>query len=182
MARTIVISRMLQRAALLSGPAHETLRPCIPSALQQLVYSHIRLTSFSCGGPSIRRLWFLLLQVQVCVINSSPPSPPFCPPPPPKIETRFDQLVTTVSLAGRLYLKEAHISPPPVIDGLVPIPHNGHPLPQPIGGAIAGEGEQQSVLGMSHILELIQLQHQTSSLQLSGSAAGNMYLLTQEIK
>ena len=86
------------------------------------------------------------------------------------VETWMGRLGTTVTLPGRLYLKEAHISSSPVIDGLVSIPHDGHPLPQPVGGAIAGEGKQQSILSVSHVLELIQLQHQTSSLHASGSA------------
>ena len=60
-------------------------------------------------------------------------------------------------LTAMLYLKKAHISSSPVIDGLVTISHNGHPLTQASGGGIAGEGVQQPVLSMRYILELIQL-------------------------
>lgn len=55
------------------------------------------------------------------------------------------------------YLKKAHISSSPVIDGLITISNNGHPLTQSARAGIAGEGIQQPVLSMRYILELIQL-------------------------
>jgi len=64
------------------------------------------------------------------------------------------------------YLKKAHISSSPVIDGLVTISHNGHPLTQSARAGVAGEGVQQPVLSMRYILELIQLHQKHAMVKL----------------
>ncbi len=76
------------------------------------------------------------------------------------------------------YLKEAHISSSPVIDGLITISHNGHSLAQITRAGIAGEGIQQPVLSMRYILELIQLHPKRVMIKL-GKNTSSMLSMTQ---